>query len=204
MKAVPINKMFDALHIGGEFEPIDQADRSHEVIAVQEFARALEAKYGICLTDVELREPPAPDCIASHRGQRIGIELTRLLSPGVLAKRRMAARGKCHYPYSIEINETQWIEKTFRDRVNERLDAKAARYKHRVDIDILLIATTERWLYPRDVNIWMNTLPFVPRPQIRAAFIMLQHNPSYACHRPIFKLYGEFAGGEAGAVRTAT
>lgn len=182
--------MFDAFHIGGEFEPIDQADRSHELIAVQEFARSLRAEYGICLTDVEVREPPAPDCIASLGDQRISIELTRLLSPGVLAKRRMAARGKCHYPYSIEFAETQYSESTFRDRVNERLDAKAARYKNRDDVDILLIVTTERWLHPRDVNTWMNTSPFVPRPKIRAAFILLQDNPSYACHRPIFKLYG--------------
>lgn len=155
-----------------------------EKATVLEWAKAVGVVEGLTVTAIT--EGPAnafPDFNATLTGESISIELTELLhSPDIL---KTSAKGH------VGFDDLQWTEGQFRERVNERINAKAAKLCERDRrCAVLIVHTDEPWLSPAAVSGWLKNEAFPPQQTVEAAYLLMTYVPGWAKHWPVFRLWG--------------
>lgn len=154
-----------------------------ERATVMEWVEAFGSTESLQVVSVASGSPNSfPDFTAHVDGAHISIELTELLHSKNTLK--LASKRRLNF------EEIQWTESYFRDRIQERLDAKCATLAHSGhQCDILIIHSDEPWLTPQKISEWLANGAFDRRKEIVEAYLLITYVPGWTEHWPVFRIY---------------
>jgi hypothetical protein len=170
-----------------------------ERATAEEWCRAIAAEFDLQVGRLEHNPTDPPDCFADFDGRRIGVELVQLITQNHLER---AAQKESPHAGSL-FSDMQWTPDRFSHQLNEVLNTKGAKYAaKRLQIDVLVIHTTEPWLTSNQARGWLSETEVAGHPSISNAFLLFDYEPGYhdpagaSQHWPVIWLYGDMGRGE--------
>ena len=181
-----------------------------EVDVALEWARAVEAAFGLVITDIKSTNTTAehiPDCSGVQSGQKVTIEATELVDERALkiwaeignkkgaigkatkaGKRAELVKELKDLEAEYRSKDIQWTEEQFRAGVAACISKKASSAAME-GTDYLVIHTDETWLSSEMVRRWLANGTFPREERIRNAYLLMTYEPGGSDHWPVFDLY---------------
>lgn len=166
-----------------------------EVAAVTEWAAVMGEHHGLRIGDIRSHpRQAAPDCLFRMRGTEYTAEVTELIDEDLarfLSVRARDGRMPSFAPPSL--HRDYWDRDTFREKLAHRIARKrAVATSHERRIDALIVTTYEPLLTPDKVADWLEGWPLEPTRYMRSGWLMMETDPTFAPHQPVFPLFGDF------------
>lgn len=168
----------------------DAADRRFvELNTAIEWRRSIAAEFGFEVGIPEHNPDDPPDCHVIVGGERLGVELMQLIDQEHM---RRASKGETPYDGQL-FSDMLWTKERFGAKLNQMVRQKGTKYDACGQlIDVLLIYTSERWLYPSEVQEWLADIDVAQYSSIRNVFLLFEYEPGGGVqHWPVFLIYGE-------------
>lgn len=181
----------------GTFAAQNPQDRAVvEASTANEWALAVNEKYGLHVTNARSCEYDPPDCLAESDGRSITIELSELVDSNRLRENIAAINAEQDPPHlhGQAFLDAQWSKDRFFGELSSLIDKKAMKYeKNNSVFDVLLVHSDEPWLSPQQVDEWLAEESIVSRTAFRSAYLLLTYMPGGSKHWQVFKLFGSLA-----------
>jgi len=131
---------------------------------------------------------------AEINGHAVSIEVTELVDGDIIKSIDRSRRGKSPaLTGGFLFNRLQWSKDRFFNAIQNRIDGKYTKYSSRIpkiEIDVLLVCSTEPWLSPHDLSTWVSSGSLKQRHSFKAAYLIKTYDPSFSkSHWPLFKLW---------------
>lgn len=155
---------------------------------LDEWRRAAETSLDVRVKNVVQNPNDPPDFYLTIAGKKLAVELVQLVER---EHKQRAMKGETPYAGQL-FSDMQWTEQRFLGKLTDIVQRKNEKYKRKdLQIDILIIHTSEPWLTAKNAGLWLKNARFEDRTHIRAACLMLDYEPSEtADHWPVFMIYG--------------